>query len=81
MGSFGPGEMLFIAVFALLIFGPKRLPEIARSMGKALREFRKATSGLTEELKAGLDDHPNIAATRDEPEQLKPGPKPRRRSK
>lgn len=67
--------MIFIAVFALLIFGPKRLPEIARSMGKALREFKRATSGFTDELKAELNDHPMDAQT-PKPEIAKPGPKP-----
>ncbi|MGH2809980.1 MAG: Sec-independent protein translocase subunit TatA/TatB [Actinomycetota bacterium] len=47
--------MLVIAIFALIVFGPKKLPEVARSAGRALREFKQATGELTEELKAGLD--------------------------
>lgn len=56
--NFGPGEMIFIAVFALLIFGPKKLPEVGRQVGRAFREFRRATSELTDELKAGLEEPP-----------------------
>lgn len=40
------GEILFILALALLIFGPKRLPEVGRTLGKTLREFRRATSDL-----------------------------------
>jgi len=52
MGRFGPGEIVIIAVFALLIFGPRRLPEMARSAGKALREFKRATAEVTDELRS-----------------------------
>lgn len=58
MGNFGFQEVLFIALVALLIFGPKRLPEIARSIGRAMREFRKATNELTDEFKSGFDEPP-----------------------
>lgn len=46
MGPIGVPEMLFILVIALLIFGPKRLPEFGRTIGKALGEFRRATTDL-----------------------------------
>lgn len=39
-------EMLIIALAVLLIFGPKRLPEMGRSLGKGLRQFRESVSGL-----------------------------------
>jgi TatA/E family protein of Tat protein translocase len=42
-GSLGIPELLVIFVVALLVFGPKRLPEIGRTLGKALGEFKKAT--------------------------------------
>ena len=56
MGNLGAGEFLFIAIFALLVFGPKRLPEIGRSVGKALAELRKATNELKDGFTAGFDD-------------------------
>lgn len=46
MGSLGLPEIIFILVIALLIFGPKRLPEIGRTLGKGMAEFRKATNDL-----------------------------------
>src|SRR5881409_1265758 len=46
MGPLGMQEMVFIFVLALLIFGPKKLPELGRTLGKALTEFRRASSEL-----------------------------------
>jgi TatA/E family protein of Tat protein translocase len=45
-------EMLFIFIVALLVFGPKKLPELGKSLGKGIREFRKAT----DELKSSWQD-------------------------
>ncbi len=45
----GWGEILLLVLIALLLFGPRKLPELARSAGEAVREFRKASSALTEE--------------------------------
>lgn len=50
MFGIGTPELLVILVVALIVVGPKRLPEIARALGKGLAELRRATSGLTEEL-------------------------------
>jgi TatA/E family protein of Tat protein translocase len=41
---------LIVLVLALVVFGPKRLPEIGGAMGKGIREFRRGTSGLEERL-------------------------------
>jgi len=46
MGQLGFSEMLVIFVVALLVFGPKKLPELGKSLGKGIREFRKATDEL-----------------------------------
>ena len=50
---FGVGfpELLVIMIVALIVLGPKRLPEVAQALGKALAELRKATSGVTDELR------------------------------
>jgi TatA/E family protein of Tat protein translocase len=55
VGSLGVGETIFIFVLALLIFGPKKLPELGRTIGKAMTEFRRASS----ELKATFDREMN----------------------
>src|SRR5262249_8477729 len=53
MGSLGFSEMIVIFVVALLVFGPKKLPELGKSLGKGIREFRKAT----DEFKSTWEDH------------------------
>ncbi|HEV8717061.1 MAG TPA: Sec-independent protein translocase protein TatB [Candidatus Binatia bacterium] len=50
MFGIGIPELLVIFVVALLVLGPRRLPEVAKALGKALAEFRRATSDLSEEL-------------------------------
>ncbi len=56
MGSVGPWEILVIAVVGLLVFGPNRLPELGRSLGRALREFRRASQELREEVRKAVDE-------------------------
>ncbi|HUT74430.1 MAG TPA: twin-arginine translocase TatA/TatE family subunit [Armatimonadota bacterium] len=48
MGSLGPQEIILIMVAALLLFGAKRLPELGRSLGQGMREFRRSLSGAEE---------------------------------
>ena len=57
-GSLGFTEIAFILVLALLLFGPKRLPEIGRTLGKGLAEFRRASNDLrrTLESEVALDE-------------------------
>jgi sec-independent protein translocase protein TatA len=45
MGIENPVHLIFIAAVALVVLGPKRLPEVARALGKSMREFRQAMSG------------------------------------
>ncbi len=46
MGSLGMQEIIVIFVLALIVFGPRKLPEIGKSLGKALSEFKKASNEL-----------------------------------
>ena len=57
MFGIGPMELVVIVVVALLIFGPQRLPELARNLGKGLAEFRRASNELRQTL--ALDDLQN----------------------
>jgi sec-independent protein translocase protein TatA len=49
-GSIGVPELIVILAIALLIFGPKKLPEVGRSIGKALREFRRTSDEIKEKI-------------------------------
>ena len=49
-GSFGMGEMIFIFLIVLLLFGAKRLPEIGSSLGKGIREFKSSVKDIEREL-------------------------------
>ena len=49
LSAITPVSLIIIGVVALLIFGPKKLPQLGRAMGSTLREFRHATKGLTDD--------------------------------
>lgn len=51
MFGFSLGEMLFIGGMALIVIGPKQLPEVARTIGRLLNELRRATEGFGNEIK------------------------------
>jgi TatA/E family protein of Tat protein translocase len=65
-GSLGIPEMLMIFIVALIVFGPKRLPEIGRTLGKALGEFKKATDDFksTIEREVHVEEMKQLASTR-----------------
>lgn len=54
MFGIGMQELIIIAVIALIIVGPKKLPDLAKSLGKGFSEFKKATEGVTEDIKDAL---------------------------
>lgn len=60
----GIGSLLIIAVIALLIFGPKKLPEIGKAFGSSLREFKNATKGLA-------DDDDDVKKVEDKKEEVR----------
>jgi len=66
MFGLGVPELIFILLLALLIFGPKRLPEIGRTLGRGMSEFRKASNELTRSLNTelALDETPEPPAVR-----------------
>ena len=66
IGSIGMPELVIIFVIALIIFGPRKLPELGKSLGKSLAEFKRASN----ELKSTLEEEIRLE------EQQKPTPRP-----
>ncbi len=60
-GSLGMTELIIILVIALIIFGPRKLPELGRSLGKSLGEFKRASN----ELRSTIEDEIRVEETRD----------------
>ncbi len=63
-----PTHLLLILVVALVVLGPKRLPEVGRSLGKGIRDFRGAVSGIEEHTAGLLRDDPPV------PQPVQPEP-------
>ncbi len=59
MGPIGFQEMILIALVILLLFGAKKLPELARGIGKSMGEFKKAKEDFEDEIKRGTDEGQN----------------------
>lgn len=62
-GSIGMPELILIFVVALLVFGPKKLPEIGKSLGKGLAEFKKASDELKKTIEREIEDGKNEVAS------------------
>lgn len=76
MPNIGPLEIAIVLVIVLIIFGPKRLPELGRSMGRGIREFRSSVTGKDKEPPHGAEsrelpgsDKTAQGSTSDEPVQ------------
>ncbi|MBI4301024.1 MAG: twin-arginine translocase TatA/TatE family subunit [Chloroflexi bacterium] len=74
----GPVEVLVILIIALIVFGPGKLPEIGAGIGRAVREFRKATTELTRDITRDItearaappkSDQAKIASSNDDSEK------------
>ncbi len=68
-GSIGPAELVLIFIVALLVFGPKKLPEIGKSVGKAIREFKRTS----EEIKGRIEDEIQASEIKDAAQDLRDG--------
>ena len=74
MPQVGPLEILVILVVALVVFGPKKLPEIGRQVGRGFREFRKFQQGLRDDIEDAFGGHNDESDEDDQPRQLEAGP-------
>jgi len=76
----GPGELFLIMVLALIVFGPQKLPEIGRGLGKAIGEFRRATNEISQEFnrELQLDSilNPPVESPAGPPQKDRSEPKP-----
>lgn len=57
-GRIGIGEIILILAVVLLLFGPKKLPELARSLGKSMKEFKKGAQEFQEEINSDTEAEP-----------------------
>ncbi|MGH9863614.1 MAG: Sec-independent protein translocase subunit TatA/TatB [Candidatus Acidiferrales bacterium] len=77
MGPLGFPEILLILVVALLLFGPRRLPELGRTLGRSLAEFRRASSDLRATIESeihSLERETTTLADTPRPPSLNPSP-------
>jgi sec-independent protein translocase protein TatA len=64
LGNIGPLEIIVVLVIALIVFGPKRLPELGNSLGKGLREFKDSVTGDNKDDDDDDDDLKAISASK-----------------
>ncbi len=62
IGRFGPMELVIILAIALLIFGPKKLPEIGRALGKTIKEFKAHTNKMTSDDEEAKEDPKKLSS-------------------
>jgi sec-independent protein translocase protein TatA len=67
MPNIGPMELAIVAIIALIVFGPKRLPELGNSLGKGMREFKASISGEDEKESLQLDNGFEVPVEAEEP--------------
>jgi len=69
----GPLELIIVLVIALIVLGPGKLPDVGAALGKGIREFRKASSDLTDEIKRGASQETTPpASSESKPAESKP---------
>ena len=78
MPNIGPGELILILIIAIVFIGPGRLPSVGEALGKSIREFRKASSDLTEATRVDTSPLPPAAppAAAPQPAATAPTPQP-----
>jgi sec-independent protein translocase protein TatA len=73
----GGGEMVVVLLIVLMLFGGDKMPQLAKGLGKSLREFKKAASGVEQEFKKALDEVPDpVPPPKPRAPYVSPGPPP-----
>lgn len=72
MGPLGMTEVFFILLLALLLFGPRKLPELGRLLGRGLSEFRRASNDLRATVEEEIRTYDEDVNTRKEPQLTRP---------
>lgn len=67
LGNIGPLEIVVVLIIALIVFGPKRLPELGRSLGRGIREFRGSIGGNDDDDEDKPASQPEIEAGERQP--------------
>jgi sec-independent protein translocase protein TatA len=70
LGNIGPLEIIVVLIIALVVFGPKRLPELGNSLGRGIREFKESVTGEKD------DDYDDVKALSASQATATPGEKP-----
>src|SRR6476661_9931806 len=74
--NLGGGEIILILALVLILFGAKKLPELAKGLGTGIKEFKKATRDVTDELHSAMDETPPQPQRRLPPANPSPEPHP-----
>lgn len=73
--NLGFPEIMMIMLLALLLFGPKKIPEIGRTLGKGLREFKRSTSGFMDSINQDVRESDAQKDSHPQPKAVEPKPK------
>lgn len=72
--NFGFGEILLLIVVLVILFGPKRIPDIAQSIGKGIREFKRAMRDVQDEVSSAINEEPKRPAPKEQKKLEEPVP-------
>jgi sec-independent protein translocase protein TatA len=72
LDSLGGGELMVIMLFILIFFGSNKIPDLARGLGRGIREFKDAMQGVQSEIRQGMNESEDVVKAETKPESQKP---------